>query len=358
MPYRLALLALVILAAIPARAADPRAEEVAFHSGDLRLAGTLTLPEGAGPHPALVTIAGSGPQERDSALPGIEGYRPFADLAEHLAELGVAVLRYDERGVGASDGDNATATSGDLAEDVEAAIRHLQSRDDIDPLWIGLLGHSEGGMIAPMVAARHPGVAFVIALAPPVAEPLEGLVTQERRLYEAEGVPSDVVDAQVAVTRQVLELTRDAEWDALEALLRDTVREQLAALPEEQRAAFGDPEATVEALVQQTLIQHRGWIRFFLTYDVRPAWAALRVPALVVFAGRDVQVDEPMHRSALEEVAHADLVAVRTLPDANHLFQRAERGGVSEYAELPPYLMPGLYDVLDAWLERHVPSGE
>lgn len=121
------------------------AEEVAFRSGDHVLRGTLTLPAGPGPHSAVTTLSGSGPQNRDGELPGIPGYPPFTQVAEHLAERGVAVLRYDDRGVVASGGDNATATSDDLVTDARAAVRALQRRTDVDALHIGLLGHSEGG---------------------------------------------------------------------------------------------------------------------------------------------------------------------------------------------------------------------
>ena len=333
-------------------------EDVTFSSGGLVLAGTLTLPAGSGPHPVVVAISGSGPQTRAGEVPGVPGYGLFADLAPFLAERGVAVLRYDDRGVGDSEGDNATATSGDLAGDTEAAVRYLQSRSEVDPLWIGLLGHSEGGMIAPMIAARHPGIAFVIALAPPVAEALEGLVRQERLMLETEGLPQELVEAQVAMTREALELTRAGAWDALDSLLRATIARQLAALPEEQRAAFGDLEEATEVLMAQTMTQYRGWMHYFLSHDSQADWERMRVPALAVFGGRDVQVDPIFHRRALEEVADARLVAIETLPEANHLFQDATTGGVTEYPDLPPQPTPRLLETLDGWLRANVPIEE
>lgn len=338
--------------------AQPVSEDVTFSSGDLVLAGTLTLPAGSGPHPVVITISGSGPQTRAGEVPGVPGYGLFAELAPFLAERGVGVLRFDDRGVGGSEGDNSTATSGDLAGDAEAAVTYLQSRPEVDALWIGLLGHSEGGMIAPMIAARHPGIAFVIALAPPVAEALEGLVRQERLMLETEGLPQDLVEAQVAMTREALELTRAGAWEELDALLRATIARQLAALPEEQRAAFGDPEEATEMLLAQTMTQYQGWMHFFLSHDSRADWERLRVPALVVFGERDVQVDPILHRQALEEVADASLVAIETLPSANHLFQQATTGGVTEYAELPPQLTPGLFMTLEVWLRANLPSDE
>lgn len=344
----------VAVALSPVLAQEPTRQDVTFLSGDLELAGTLTLPAGPGPYPALITISGSGPQNRDGEIPGIEGYRPFAQIAARLAESGVAVLRYDDRGVAASDGDNATATSADLALDAEAAVRFLQMRPEIDPLWIGLLGHSEGGLIAPFVAARNPGVAFVVALAPPVADALEGLVTQERRTLESAGLPPEAVERQVAQTRTVLELTSEASWEELERFLGEMVREQLAALPPEQQEQFGDLDVAADGLVAQTMVQYRGWMHWFLGHDAAEDWRRLRVPALVVFGGQDVQVDLEQHRGALRDAADPDRVTIATVPDANHLFLRARTGSVMEYGSLEPTLIPELFEVVEAWLEERV----
>ncbi len=351
----IAVVATSAVALSPVLAQAPTQQDVTFLSGDLELAGTLTVPAGPGPHPALITISGSGPQNRDGEIPGVDGYRPFAEIAARLAESGVAVLRYDDRGVGGSDGDNAAATSGDLALDAEAAVRFLQMRPEIDPLWIGLLGHSEGGLIAPYVAARHPGVAFVVALAPPVADSFEGLVTQQVRTLESAGLPPEVVERHVAQTRTTLELTAAEAWEELERFLGEMVRGQLAALPAEQQEAFGDLEVAAEGLVAETMVQYRGWMRWFLAHDAAGTWERLRVPALAVFGGQDVQVDLEQHRGALREVADPELVTIATVPEANHLFLRAGTGSVTEYGALEPTLMPELFEVLSAWLAAHVP---
>lgn len=351
-PVRIALVA--CLAGAIAFAEAPASHDVALRSDDATLAGTLTIPDADDRVPAVITISGSGPQNRDGEIPGIDGYRPFAEIAGRLAAEGVAVLRYDDRGVGASGGDHATATSADLARDVEAAVRYLQGRPEIDPLAIGLLGHSEGAMIAPMVAARHPGVAFVIALAPPVADALEGLVTQERRILESEGMPPEAVAASVAQTRRVLELTAAEDWPALEAQLYEMVNAQLSALPPDQQATFGDVGAAADALVAQTVDQYRGWMRWFLQHDAAADWEALRVPALAVFAARDVQVDLEQHRSALEAGSDPERVTVVTVDGANHLFLRAETGSVTEYGTLEPTLVPELFDAIVGWLQGGV----
>ncbi|MDZ7800927.1 MAG: alpha/beta hydrolase [Trueperaceae bacterium] len=222
---------------------------------------------------------------------------------------------------------------------------------------MGLLGHSEGGMLAAMVASRDPGVAFVIALAPPVAEPMEGLLLQERRMLETAGLPAPLVEERVAMTREVLALTLAQDWLPLERLIRATVREQLQALPEAQRAAFGDPDQATERLVAQTMTQQRGWMHFFLTHDARGDWARLHAPALVLFGGRDVQVDLELHRDALSSLDRPN-VEIVTVAGANHLFQEADTGSVLEYAELAPELTPEVLRSVSAWLAAQGVGGD
>ena len=332
--------------------------EVSFGSADATLAGTLTLPAGPGPHPAVILISGSGPQDRDGAIPGIDGYRPFREIASTLSAAGIAVLRYDDRGAGASTGVNLTATTGALADDAQAALRFLQRRPDVDPLQVGLIGHSEGALIAPIVASRDPGVAFFVALAPPVADPIEGLVMQERRMLEAAGVPPEQVAESVQTARVALELNAASDWEVLEAVLRYTARGQLEALPAAQRAAFGDDTDTaLDALVAPAMAQQRTWMHWFLTHDPAPYWRGVRVPALAVFGDRDVQVDLEQHRGALERIAGAGGPAspdIVTIAGANHLFLRAKTGSVGEYGQLDPQLMPSLLDTLQRWTLEHV----
>ncbi|MHC4497266.1 MAG: alpha/beta hydrolase family protein, partial [Planctomycetota bacterium] len=141
------------------------AEEITFSSGKITLAGTLTLPSGDAPHSAVVLISGSGPQDHDGAIKTIPGYRPFAVIAEDLSRKGLAVLRYDDRGVGKSSGDYLAATESDFLKDAETALHYLVAREDITTGKVGVLGHSEGSMIAAIVAANNPRVAFVISLA-------------------------------------------------------------------------------------------------------------------------------------------------------------------------------------------------
>jgi pimeloyl-ACP methyl ester carboxylesterase len=330
-------------------------EEVTFQSGDHTLAGTLTLPSAPGPHPAIVFVSGSGPQDRDEALGAGIAIRPFRLLADALTRAGVAVLRYDDRGVGQSTGDFSEATSADFAADAEAAITYLLSRPEIDPDQVGLLGHSEGGLIAAMLGARNDDLDFIISLAGPGVPGREVLTLQSRLLMEAEAAGEEAVADQVAFIEELMTLTDDPE--AAEALIYERGLEHVQAMQEEERAILGDLEEYARAIAEQTAQQFTGpWFEFFLTYDPAADWAQTDVPVLAIFGGKDTQVDAaqnaPPLAAALLEGGNTD-VQIVVLPDANHLFQAAETGAFSEYATLPAEFTPDLIPTILGWLERH-----
>lgn len=327
-------------------------EEVVFSSGDITLAGTLTLPAGDGPHSAVVLIHGSGPHTRAQDM---FGFRMFDLLAERLAQEGIASLRYDKRGVGASAGDYDMATSADFADDAEAALRYLLNHKDIDSASVGLVGHSEGGMIAPMIAARHRGVAFVVSMAGPAAPPLEGLLRQHERSLQAAGAPHAIIEHEVAQTRRILELTHAEDWEELEILFRSVIEEQLQMMPTEQREAYGDPED----VVAQIMPQYRVWYRYFLQHDTAADWQRVKVPVLALFGELDPLTDVTEHRPALEAaLAHNNKLTVHVLPGVNHLFQDAVTGSELEYATLPPEFAAGVLRVLSDWLHEHLKIGD
>jgi pimeloyl-ACP methyl ester carboxylesterase len=333
-------------------------EEVTFQSGDVTLAGTLTLPEGDGPFPALILLSGSGQQDRDEALPIVPDYRPFAEIADTLTRQGVAVLRYDDRGVGGSSGDPTLATSADFADDAEAALRYLQERPDIDAKQIGMLGHSEGGILAAMVAARNPDVAFVVSMAGTAVDGYETIVKQVERLSLASGASQAEAEAAVQQQRAVLDLAVAQDWAALEALLNQIAQEQVAALPEAQKAALGDVDALVRQQVAgQLQIFQSPWYQFFLGYDPAEDLAQVSAPVLGIFGDNDTQVDAEQNstalQAALQRAGNTD-VTIQILPTANHLFQDAATGGVDEYAALPPQLMPEFLEAISQWLLARV----
>jgi dienelactone hydrolase len=333
-------------------------EEVTFQSGDVTLAGTLTLPEGDGPFPALILLSGSGQQNRDEALPIVPGYRPFREIADTLTRQGVAVLRYDDRGVGGSSGDPAVATSADFADDAEAALRYLQERSDINAKQIGMLGHSEGGILAAMVAARNPDVAFVISMAGTAVDGYGTIVKQVERLRLAAGASEAEAATAAEQQRAVLDLVISQDWATLEAMLNQIAQQQLAALSDEQKAAMGDVEALIQQQVAgQLQIFQSPWYQFFLRHDPADDLAKITAPVLGMYGGNDTQVDAEQNttalQAALERAGNAD-VTIQVLPTANHLFQDAQTGGVEEYAALPPQLMPEFLEAISQWLLARV----
>jgi pimeloyl-ACP methyl ester carboxylesterase len=294
------------------------------------LEGTLTVPEGEGPFPGVVLVSGSGPQDRDET---ILGHRPFLVWADYFARRGIAALRYDERGVGASTGTFATATTATFAADARAVVEALAGHDEIAAA--GLLGHSEGGSVAPMVADSSDAVAFVVMLAGP-AEPMrETLMFQLLRDLP----PADTAAARPPIAR-ALNAAAEGDSAAVAGALREAYGD---AMPGEQVASFAG-------------FLSGPWGRYALDYDPLPALRAMRVPVLALYGGRDQQVraatNAPAALRALTQSAspHA---AVEVFADKNHLFQTAPTGAPSEYAQIEETVSPEVLARVTAWIVEH-----
>jgi len=310
-------------------------------AADLRLSGTLTLPTGPGPFPAVVLIAGSGPQTRDET---ILGHRIFLVLADYLTRHGVAVLRYDKRGIGESAGEYAKATSLDFAADADAAVTWLATQPGIDPRRIGLIGHSEGGLIAPMVAARDPSVAYLVLLAGPGVDGARVLAEQGRLIAKAMGAKASEVARTSALRETAIAIVRDeADPTTRAAKLQAAVAAYGAA-----RRLSKDDLARLQA---QMGVIDSDWFRVFFTYDPAPTLRTLRIPILALIGEKDLQVPPdqniPALRAALAEDPRA---TVEELPGLNHLFQTAVTGGVSEYGEIEETMSPQVLARVTDWI--------
>jgi len=329
-----------------------RQEEVTFTSGGLKLAGTLTLPEGDGPFPAVILISGSGAQTRDE---DIFGFKVFRRLADHLTRNGIAVLRYDDRGVGGSEGNLLECTTACLAEDARAAVAFLQGRPEIDRGRIGLLGHSEGGLVAAMVAASSADVSFVVLLAGPSLPGEEILKRQLALIMRAQGASEeDIARAQERQARTFAAVRTGAGWEELRTQMEAEIRAAVLALPEEQRKALGDLDEFVRRSAAEQLAQVQApWFRFFLDYDPRPDLQMVRVPVLALYGERDLQVPAEANAAALREALRAGGNAafdIFVIPEANHLFQRAITGAPDEYAKLEKDFAPGVLELIARWI--------
>ena len=335
-----------------------RAEEMAVESvAGVRLSGTLTLPQGAGPHPAVVLVSGSGPQDRDETL---LGHKPFLVLADHLTRRGIAVYRYDERGIGRSTGSFATATSLDFAADARAAVAALRARPDIRTDAVGILGHSEGGLVAPMVARdTASGVAFVVMLAGPGTRGDEILLAQAQLIGKASGIADTVLAQSAAVSRRMYDALRAArDTIGLRERLRTMFREYAASLTEEQRRRLQITDAAIDVQVQQIMTP---WFRFFLTVDPREALRAVKVPVLALNGTLDLQVPHEENLRAIEralrEGGNRD-VTVQALPGLNHLFQTARSGSPAEYANLEETFAPAALQLVSDWIAKRFPPAK
>ncbi|MBC7809500.1 MAG: alpha/beta fold hydrolase, partial [Burkholderiales bacterium] len=333
-------------------------EEVTFTNGDVTLAGTLTLPEGRGPHPAVVLMTGSGPQDRNEEV--VPGFRIFEQIADHLTRAGVAVLRYDDRGVGESTGDYAATSIYDFASDGLAAVDYLRAREDIDPAQVGVLGHSEGGIYAAQIGANpDSGVAFIISVAGTAVPGEELLLHQSELILRSTGASQELIDSQRDFLIEAFPLIAARDWEAVEQLTHDALLEQWEFMTDEQHEQLGsDAEAFAEsttATLRQSITAE--WYPTVIEYNPAPDWAQTTVPVLGIFGGKDVQVDDQQNAEplaeALEQAGNEDFEII-VLPDANHLFQAAETGGLEEYAMLGPEFTPDFLPTISDWLLAHV----
>ncbi len=325
-------------------------EEVTYRNGDVILAGTLTVPAGPGPFPAVVMITGSGAQDRDET---IFGHRPFAVIADHLTRGGVAVLRSDDRGVGGSTGSRGRSTLEDFAGDALAGLRLLQERAEIAHDRLGLIGHSEGAKVAALAAGRDPSVAFIVLMAGSGVPLGEVMVTQARLLGEARGVGETHLQRQEVAQR---ELFRLVEAGADSVRLRQATRSLIEVQLEMAGLVGPAAEETVEQLADQHLPPMlTPLFRFGLSFDPREALRLVRVPVLAFGGTLDLQVppDEnlPEIEKALREAGNQD-VTIHELPGLNHLFQRAATGTVEEYAQIEETMAPHVLELILDWI-RH-----
>ncbi|HHV25102.1 MAG: alpha/beta fold hydrolase [Methanosarcina sp.] len=328
-------------------------EEVVYENKEagIKLAGTLTLPQSEGPFPAVLLITGSGPQNRNEE---ILGHRPFLVLSDYLTRQGIAVLRVDDRGVGESTGNFSQATTEDFAGDVLSGVTFLKNHKEIDSSRIGLIGHSEGGLIAPMVAVQSPDVAFIVLMAAPGLTGEEILYMQSALIARAEGVGNGTISENEVLMKRMYSVVKKEENNTIaEEKLRDILRTELANMSEQERKSSGNIEAAIDAQARGLLSP---WMRFFLTYDPKPALVKVKCPVLAINGEKDLQVPPEENLrvidEALKEGGNKDYT-VKELPGLNHLFQTTETGSPSEYTKIEETISPAALEIMGDWISEH-----
>lgn len=312
-------------------------EEVSFDNkaAGITLAATFTAPPGKGPFPAVLLITGSGPHDRDES---IMGHKPFLVLADFLTRKGMVVLRADKRGCAKSTGNYATAIMVDFAADADAGVAYLKTRPEVDPRRIGLIGHSEGGIVAPMAAVQNPDVAFIVMMAGSGVTGDEIVVAQGILISEAAGTSPQEAEKDAVEEREVLKLVEHEKDDAV---LEKELHEKLAGkLPEKQLGA------QIKTLTSP-------WFRYFLTYDPATTLRKVTCPVLALIGEKDLQVPPkqnlPVIGKTLAEAGNKNF-EVDELPGLNHLFQTAKTGAITEYSEIEETMSPVAMEKIAGWI--------
>jgi uncharacterized protein len=324
-------------------------EDVIFTNGKaaIKLAGTLTIPVGDGPFPAVILITGSGSQNRNEEL---MGHKPFWVIADHLSRNGIAVLRYDDRGAGQSQNSSSPSTSADFATDVESAFNFLKTNPKIDSKAIGLAGHSEGGLIAPMVAAADDKIAFVISLAGTGVTGEQILYRQNYDLSMASGTKKEEIKATISMSKKmyaVLKKEQDNKkaTELMTAIVEKAMVKQKAS-PEEIKSALDGFPASAATLTSP-------WYRYFLVTDAADYWKKVKCPVLALNGEKDLQVAADINLPAIEKAlksgGNKSITTIR-LPDLNHLFQHCKTGLPAEYGEIEETFSPEVLKIMTDWI--------
>ncbi len=331
-------------------------EIVVEHPDGFALTGTLTIPESAsfgdGPFPTAILISGSGQQDRNESL---LGHRPFLVIADHLTRHGIAVMRYDDRGVGGSGGldtlDNATSIN--FAHDALAVARHMRTLEVVDNKHIGFIGHSEGGLIAPLVATLlndDESIAFMVLMAGPGVVGRELIELQGRLISTRGGMSEQEYDKHAAVSKVVIDrVLAGAEGEEAVDLAVKLTRE--AGLDEE----LSDEQLRTTVKTQLTMLTNE-WMKFFLTYDPAAALRAVRCPVLAINGTTDLQVWHEQNLDAIERImteAGGD-ITIKRYEGLNHLFQPSETGNPSEYATIEITFDESVMDDMVQWIRARV----
>lgn len=330
-----------------------KSEEVTVRNEQdgINLAGTLTLPEKGNKFPAVVMVTGSGAQNRDEEM---MGHKPFLVIADYLTRNGIAVLRCDDRGTAASQGDHTTATNEDFATDTEAAINYLRSRKEINTKKIGIIGHSTGGIIAFITTAKDPAVAFVVSLAGPGVIGDSLMLKQVELLSKSQGMPDTLwqgmkpsIRNRYAILQQTDKTTDELQKELYANIVKTVPPEQLKDL-------------TAQQLSDQISLMTSPWYLHFMRYDPAEAMKKIKCPVLALNGEKDIQVDAAMNLTAIQQRISENgnkNVTIKFYPHLNHLFQTCQKGTLDEYRQLEETISPEVLKDITDWILKHTRKG-
>ncbi len=325
-------------------------ENIIFENSkdQIKLAGTLTLPNKEGNFPAAILISGSGPQNRNEE---VFGHKPFLVLSDYLTKNGIAVLRFDDRGIGESTGDFKAATSLDFAKDVESAITYLKTRKEINPNKIGLIGHSEGGIIAPMVASESKDVDYIVLLAGLGIPADELLMLQGELLGKAYGINDSVLKISKTISNETYNIVKqNDQTEMIKQKLSEYLNTVLSENPNFPLPGGIDKEAYITLQIE-TLSSP--WMSYFLKINPEPILKKVKCPVLALNGEKDLQVPPQENlngiKVSLEEVGNKN-ITIKELPDLNHLFQECKTGLPLEYSTLEQTFSPDAMKIVAEWI--------
>ena len=329
-------------------------EEVVFENKKdaIQLAGTLTMPNQTGNFPVVILITGSGPQNRDEEL---LGHKPFLVWSDYLTRNGIAVLRFDDRGTAASKGNFKTATSLDFASDVEAAVAYLLTRKEINKKKIGLMGHSEGGIIAPMVAAESKDISFIVLLAGTGIPGGQLLLLQQELIGRASGAS----EADLLKTKNINEgafaiIAKSSNPETIKLELTSYIKKALKSDTSFKVPAGMTEQQFFDAQVKQTTSP---WMLYFIKHDPAITLQKVKCPVLAVNGEKDLQVPSKVNLDAIKaalEKGKNKKVTIKELPGLNHLFQECTTGSPDEYARIEQTISPVALNEVTKWILNQV----
>lgn len=330
-------------------------EEVSYGSSEISLSGTLTLPTTTGPFPAVILIHGSSRLDRDET---ILGHKPFLVLSDHFTRHGIAVLRFDKRGVGKSTGNYDNATIEDFCDDVATGVEYLKLRPEIIRNQIGLVGHSEGGIVAPMLAAKSSDIAFIVLLAGTGVNGEEILCEQGRLLHRKDGVDEEMIAIDTHIRKIFTGIvTKETNRDAAREQIHEALAKFVSELSENQKTWVKSHSTATEEMIKRF---NSPWGHFYFSYEPSTALRHITIPTLVLNGELDLVVSPkqnlPFIEKALKEAGNKDYTII-ALPELNHAFQTCEIGTWDEYEQIEETIAPSALKIMTDWILERTTKG-